>query len=316
MMTKTSYSLACLVLALSTTLPACSHSNAVEEALRGNGNAHGKFSDPRATVAGVDIKGHWVSDCHADDVGTGFRNFDLTYDAAGFTRKVTHFSDSKCATATKTDESHGEYRFVEKYASDIYVVEYVFEWNQGITTMGLENIRLNGGNLYIGNMASGEPLGVLENEPLHPLGVNPTPNPSTPVHEAPSTKADVVKTYAEARYAVCVIQGQAWVMDFNGADLSSVSSGTMRVGRRNCDITSVDVKWYTDIINYNASTASGTLQIEIVGLKDSYIHTDSQGTGLAPQGYPRGAYSLLMGNSGNCYFTKNTGFDGIPESCN
>jgi hypothetical protein len=176
----------------------------------------------------------------------------------------------------------------------------------GATQPLAENIRLADGVLYIAPNASGEGMNVNENEPLNKVSGSSPSQPTEPV----SNKAAMATTYSEVKYAVCSLQGALYVVDLSKVDLNNSSSSSARIGTTACE-DSAKVSWYNDSYGVSVDTSSGTPQITFNSLDDSYIHTDSYFSGLEVGEYARRAYSVIGGNSGDCYLTKTPGVQGL-----
>ncbi len=270
-----------------------------------------RFMDKRTTIKGPNIEGQWLSQCH--DIGfDSYRKFDITFTKGKVRRIVKVFSDANCTKQISNTDSKGLYRFVDKLKNQIYVVEYSLDIPNGWVST-LENVRVSGDLLFVSNLATGPDAGVLEDEPLVRAGGSKNEEPAD---EELSTDAEFVTSYAEARYAVCFTQGIVTVIDLKQTDLTQTSTGSARIGRKSCD-PDEPVRWFDPTFATDVSYINGSPRLDFTDINyTTYIEPSATNSGLLRAGYAAGAFGILLGNSGKCYFLKNTGIEGIPASCN
>lgn len=128
-------------------------------------------------VQGPNLDGEWQSGCRADSWSENYVSFNIKIKNQDVTRAVSNFSDANCTQALKVDTAVGLFRYVKKYATDVYEVEYQIAFNGGHYYNG-ENVQLRDVNtLLISNRVTGEQ--VQPDIELLRVGALPTPPPNS-----------------------------------------------------------------------------------------------------------------------------------------
>lgn len=160
----------CFLIAALLSLAACSS----DQNKDGDGDA-GKFMDEKATIAGPNIEGRWISSCQFVSYEKIYRIFDVTVVGHQVTRSEKKFNDAACTSVTKDQTYKGIFRFIEKYNDTDFNIEYAFDLGSGVTGYPQERIAFKNGNLYLSNFG----ITILENEALYRDGQRPVPPPVT-----------------------------------------------------------------------------------------------------------------------------------------
>ncbi len=139
-------------------------------------------------VQGPNLDGEWQSLCVADKWSSNYVSFNLKIKNQDTSRVITSFSDEKCTQQLKVDTQLGLFRYVKKYSTEIYEVEYQIAFNGGHFYIG-ENIELKNDNtLMISDRYTGE--SVQPDIQLSRVGAPSAPTsptaPSTPPTSAPT----------------------------------------------------------------------------------------------------------------------------------
>lgn len=269
-----------------------------------------QFMDPKPTIQGPAVSGHWVSQCHVKPGTTAYRRFDVTFTPTTVNRNELLFSDAQCTTSAGANKASGRYRFIDHYADDSYVIEYGFDLGQGLTSFPQEKVQLVNGQLLLSDFAIGEIAPMLTDEPLSNANA-PTPTPTpTPTPAPTGPQAAVPATnYSEAKYAFCSNQGSGVMLDLSSVDLSQNGSGDVRTATKVCGDTAA-LQWSRGTSHINVTMNGGLPQIDFPNSQfGDYVHADQSHTGLSGS---MSAYSVLGGNSGECFFLKNEGTTGLP----
>ncbi len=260
------------------------------------------FNDPKASITGPNIEGHWLSRCNPIR-NRQYRVWELTVTGENVIRQESTFSDSNCTSSLKVLTSHGRFRVIEKYDDGGYAVEYAFV-SKNVTVFPQEKIRVSGNKLEITDLVVGASAQFLENEPLFKDGSAPT-SPQPPVQPpAPPVSEDAViaTTFTEAKYAFCSNQGFGVMIDFGGYNLANEGEGQARVGLKTCG-SDQELKWSSNTAKFVVQLREGRPQITFPSSRyNDRITPSSYQSGLASGD---AANSLLLGNSGECFFLTN-----------
>lgn len=265
----------------------------------GGGGAPAKpFMDPKPTITGPNVTGHWRSACKPKSSTNAFRQFDFTFTAETVQRKEMVYSDRACTALVSTDLSSGRYRFIEQYRDGGFNIEYAFDLGGGITSYPQEKFKILSGYLYISDFVIGDIAPVLMNEPLAPDGM-----------VLPDADAQVASSYSVANHAWCSNQTTGFMVDFTGYDLSREGEGEARVGSKRCG-SNRPMSWAPDKVYFTVRLVDGQPQIEFPNTRYAdYIQPSDYANGLSTG---QSAYSSFSGNSGECFFLTNEGTKGAP----
>jgi hypothetical protein len=261
------------------------------------------FFDPKATIAGPVIEGRWISACAQKSNGA-YRKFDLKIVGETISRSEINYTDSACATAGIPNENHGRFRFIELFADGGYGIEYAFDAGSGITSFPQEKIVFKDKVIFISNFFTGDLAQVMTDEPLY------LADPVTGVPVAPPVPEPVIKqaepaySYRDVKFAFCSIQGFGAMIDLRDVNLTRLGAGNAKMGFKSCNAMK-PIKWQSTQKTVNVTSINGLPQLSFSD--GSTISTNTSETGL---GRTTG-YSVIAGNSGDCFFLKNDGTSGL-----
>lgn len=268
------------------------------------------FFDPKPAIVGPLLEGHWISDCRLKPSGKVYRKFDLVVAGEQLTRTESRFTDSKCQVSDSQTRDTGRFRFIDVYADTSYNIEYAFDLGDGKTIFPQEKILLADKKIFLSDFVIGEMGQLLMNEPLFLNGIQPVPGPVTGPAPVPVPQdAILARNYTDAKYAFCETQGRATLLYFNGFSFEVEGSGSAKIARKNCGAVQ-PLKWEATERAFKVILKNGKPQVSFPQTAYSdRIEPYSYQSGLEGAS---GAYSIIGGNSGECFFLKSEDILGVP----
>jgi hypothetical protein len=177
--------------------------------------------------------------------------------------------------------------------------------DNGSTLTGAVFAQFGSSNINGTFTASNCSNGVITGPGNNPVTGNPVPvtNGSPDPSQVPPAFAT---QWSDVKYAFCSAQGQYGVMiDFQGADLSKVTSGNFKMSSRPCDASSPFQLINSGTFTLQASTGKVMLDF------GADATTGSENTIEIDQNAYNNGYGIMGGNSGPCALLTNEGTQNI-----
>jgi hypothetical protein len=250
-------------------------------------------------ITGPAVEGTWKSGC-VYNYGQ-YHQRTATFKGQAIVRTDNSYSDSNCQTRIDQSEYTGKFRWLKKTSYGGYVVDYHFDVGGGVTWIVSEELLIEDSALYLSNFVLDAPS-MDTSFPMYLDGSSATP--PTPPQDPSEIVGIPATSWANVKYAYCNVQGEAMLLDFQGKNLSTVSSGGVKFQARWCNSSDA----YQDI----GSTTFGLNRTSpyMMSIADGYNGSIQENGQKFTQ-----AFAVLIGNSGVCTYLQNKGTKGVLSDC-